>query len=58
LIVVHALGEGPDDGDVVTVSGQVNDSFDVAAVEDVLGIDIDDELVRTLNLGSDDVQTA
>jgi hypothetical protein len=54
LVVVHELGEGPRDGEVVDVTGEVNDTFDVAAVERTLGIDISDDIVRTLNLGTED----
>ena len=39
---------------IVDVTGEVNDTFDVAAVERTLGIDISDDIVRTLNLGTED----
>jgi hypothetical protein len=55
LFVVHLLGQGPQDGDAVTVTGEVNDIVDIAAIEDALGIDLDDQLVRTLRLGGGDV---
>jgi hypothetical protein len=55
LVVFHELGDGPADGDTVTVTGEVNDTFDVAAVEEALETDIADDLVSTLGLGEQDV---
>lgn len=53
LLVLHANADGPADGALITVTGTLEQGLDISAVEDLLNVDIDDETVRRLGLGSD-----
>jgi hypothetical protein len=54
LVVMYGRIAAPEDGATVTVTGTVQDSFDVAAVEQTLGTTIDPQVIQSLGLGEDD----
>ena len=55
LVVVYGRITAPSDGTMVTVTGTLQDSFDVAAIERTLGITLDDQVMQTLGLADEDV---